>query len=59
MGPLAAIIGLFWAAAGIAVAINISEKQESVRGAALMMVCQVGVITFALMPIVLGIVNAS
>lgn len=59
MGPLAAIVGLFWAAAGIAVAINISEKQESIKGAAVMMLCQVGIIAFALMPIVFGIVNAS
>lgn len=59
MGPLAAIVAMFWAASIIAVAINISEKQESVRAAILMLFTQICLIAVGLMPIVLGIINAS
>lgn len=59
MGVLAALVAMVWAAAGISVAINMTEKQDTVKGAVLMLLGQIFVISLALLPIVFGVVNAS
>ena len=53
------ILVLLSAAVGIAIAINMSEKQENIKSALAMMALQVTVIFLALVPLAIWVSNAS